>query len=1098
MHFVTDAALETMVLAAARGDRDAFARLVDATSGLVSAIALAETRDADLARDAAQDVYLQVWSGLGQLRRPESFLPWLRLSARRQARRLALQRRRRAGGAEAEAALAAAADGAPGPGERLLDAERAALVRDALEALPDEARETLVLYYREGHSTAQVARLLGLSDAAVQQRLSRARARVREDVLRRLGEALERSAPAAGFTAAVLALLGPKGAAAATGAGSAAGGLVLLQVSKVAAAALAVGLAAVAWLATRPPVKPPAGPPTPTIARPAGERPAREQPWRTAPAAAQAEAEQGALEVVVTAGGAPVPGAAVRVYAHRPEAGLVSDSPWRLLRAAATDAGGRLRMPAGPGAYLVAARAPGLAAGQLPAVRASGEPLTRVEVALTAGAALPGRTVDARGQPVPLAALVLARSAGRGEPRDAPPAEERLYAVSDGAGTFRVEGLAPGRWTVTAEAAGHARTVVEDVGLPRAAPLTVVLGAAAVVEGVVLAADGSPAAGAQVYFGGGPELVQVEAGPAGGFAAELVPGAWRVSALRGDAAGWLESPISVGPGGAARGLVIRLGAASRFAGMVVGPGGTPVAGALVELTPARSSGAVARPTTGPDGAFETGPLPPGEYDVAASAEGLAPWVGRGLVLMPGQRFALTVKLAATAAVEGLVTGGDGAPLPGVRIRGGQRWGSSFGQVDGQAVTGLDGRYRIDGLEPGMVRLMAMPPGADTGLARLVPARAGETVRADFVLTAPGEVDGQVTVEDGSPLPEGLQVQVAPPGSFFSRDLPQLTPGPDGRFSARLPVGTWQLDAWDDAMAYRTRPGLRLEVVAGATVRADLVLRRVHRNGTALGLLVLEPGGAPSRGAMVEGRAPPGAMIRTRTGDDGRAEAFIVGEGGRRLPMEVTARNGGRRAGPIPVPAEQEALTIQLQPGATLRGRVEGGGAPVSGFDLRIELPLRPPASFGDAEGRSFSGDAFLLTDVPADAVTLVATAEDGRVGRATATLRPGETTEVTIPLAAAGRLRVRVLDQAGKVEPGAYLTLGARMIDADPSGFNYDPALLHDGALEVPDLAAGKVSIEVGARCFEPVRREVEIRPGETTDLGDVRLTPVPREKCGR
>jgi hypothetical protein len=297
----------------------------------------------------------------------------------------------------------------------------------------------------------------------------------------------------------------------------------------------------------------------------------------------------------------------------------------------------------------------------------------------------------------------------------------------------------------------------------------------------------------------------------------------------------------------------------------------------------------------------------------------------------------------------------------------------------------------------------------------------------------------------------------------------------------------------------TRPGPRVEVVAGATVRAELVLRRVGDRGAGVRLLVLEPGGAPSRGAMVELRAPPDLALRTSTGDEGRSEPALFGEGGRRLPMmELSVRNGGRRAGPIPVPAGTEALTVQLLPGATLRGRVEGAGAPVTGFDLTIELPLRPPASFGDAEGRSFSGDTFVLSDVPTGEVTLLATAEDGRVGRARATLRPGEATEVTIPLAAAGRLRVRLLDQAGKPEPGGYLALGTRMFDVDPAGFGYDPALVRDGALEVPDLAAGRVPIELGARCFEPIRREVEIRPGELTDLGDVRLTPLPAERCHR
>ncbi|MBW8312415.1 MAG: hypothetical protein K0M64_10335 [Rhizobium sp.] len=44
---------------------------------------------------------------------------------------------------------------------------------DVLDSLPEESREVLLLYYREGQSSRQVASLLGLQDAAVRKRLSR-------------------------------------------------------------------------------------------------------------------------------------------------------------------------------------------------------------------------------------------------------------------------------------------------------------------------------------------------------------------------------------------------------------------------------------------------------------------------------------------------------------------------------------------------------------------------------------------------------------------------------------------------------------------------------------------------------------------------------------------------------------------------------------------------------------------------------------------------------------------------------------------------------------------------------------------------------------
>ena len=80
-----DLALVPAVTAAQGGDRDAFARLVDATRSVVSSIALAILRDEESSRDVAQDVYLAAWRGLPTLHNPASFLPWLRQLTRNRA-----------------------------------------------------------------------------------------------------------------------------------------------------------------------------------------------------------------------------------------------------------------------------------------------------------------------------------------------------------------------------------------------------------------------------------------------------------------------------------------------------------------------------------------------------------------------------------------------------------------------------------------------------------------------------------------------------------------------------------------------------------------------------------------------------------------------------------------------------------------------------------------------------------------------------------------------------------------------------------------------------------------------------------------------------
>src|SRR5690606_18602377 len=70
---------------------------------------------------------------------------------------------------------------------------------------------------REGQNSRQVAELLGLSDAAVRKRLSRARKSLREDLLSRVGDFARSSAPGTAFAVGVTAMLGFSRPAAAAG-----------------------------------------------------------------------------------------------------------------------------------------------------------------------------------------------------------------------------------------------------------------------------------------------------------------------------------------------------------------------------------------------------------------------------------------------------------------------------------------------------------------------------------------------------------------------------------------------------------------------------------------------------------------------------------------------------------------------------------------------------------------------------------------------------------------------------------------------------------------------------------------------------------------
>jgi RNA polymerase sigma-70 factor (ECF subfamily) len=70
----------------------------------------------------------------------------------------------------------------PDPERLALSRELGALMESAVDRLPDGSREVFILRQVEGMSTEEVADTLGVSDAVVKTRLSRARAVLRREL----------------------------------------------------------------------------------------------------------------------------------------------------------------------------------------------------------------------------------------------------------------------------------------------------------------------------------------------------------------------------------------------------------------------------------------------------------------------------------------------------------------------------------------------------------------------------------------------------------------------------------------------------------------------------------------------------------------------------------------------------------------------------------------------------------------------------------------------------------------------------------------------------------------------------------------------------
>lgn len=219
--------LETLVKASRAGDTGAFGRIVAMYQRLVCSVAYSQTGDVQQSEDIAQETFVAAWQRLADLREPGSIAAWLCGIARNKSR-TAFRRQQRdplAGAAPLDLEHDSPLGVEP---VSLNETDRLALVWETLSGIPEEYREPLVLFYREGQSVREVALAMELSEDAVKQRLSRGRKMLKAEVARIVEETLEQTAPGPAFTSSVMAAIplsmGPMGLAASiTGGGAATG-----------------------------------------------------------------------------------------------------------------------------------------------------------------------------------------------------------------------------------------------------------------------------------------------------------------------------------------------------------------------------------------------------------------------------------------------------------------------------------------------------------------------------------------------------------------------------------------------------------------------------------------------------------------------------------------------------------------------------------------------------------------------------------------------------------------------------------------------------------------------------------------------------------
>ncbi len=187
------------------GDSAAFGMLVDRYKESVYALAYSRLRNFHDAEDVTQEAFTKAYQKLRTLRRWDEFhvwiyaitsnlcKDWIRAKSRRPDREFIADHSARSLSRY--------------PGNLRDEVDMLEMLHEAMDSLPESYQQVLTLHYLGGMDGTEIAQFLGMSPSAIWQRLSRARASLKKEILDMMSEAFERNRLRAGFTFRVLEMV---------------------------------------------------------------------------------------------------------------------------------------------------------------------------------------------------------------------------------------------------------------------------------------------------------------------------------------------------------------------------------------------------------------------------------------------------------------------------------------------------------------------------------------------------------------------------------------------------------------------------------------------------------------------------------------------------------------------------------------------------------------------------------------------------------------------------------------------------------------------------------------------------------------------------